>query len=364
MSVFSSSRAARERGGRLPAVLAVLLASGLGAIPAIAAPGDGRLYGTDGSGGNLYAIDPATAAATLIGPIGFSVPAIAVDPTTGVLYAGRGSGTANLYRLNPLTGAPTLVGNAGIGAASIAGLEFRADGVLFAAINAIDDGGTGADTLARINKATGAATVAGTFGGGIGISGGPGGIEALAFDASGVLFGASADQSLTGGPPSLYRINTTNGQATLVGPIADASLVAVSGGVASLQFGCDGTLYGGTGASTGNLVTIDPATARYAMVGHAVNRSLAGLAFQTGCGCRPVQFGGPLGWSARPPLPAGREAASGVIVGPRLFVSHGLSVGGSPAAETFIQDLNTGTWTTGAPAGVPRADLTGVCVEN
>src|SRR5262245_598953 len=50
-----------------------------------AAPGKGTLFGTDAVRGNLLTIDPQTGVGTVIGPTGvMSVPALAVDPTTGM----------------------------------------------------------------------------------------------------------------------------------------------------------------------------------------------------------------------------------------------------------------------------------------
>ena len=71
------------------------------------------------------------------------VPALAVDPTTGVMYAGQGAGSPNLYTVDPITGAATLVGDTGLGVAAIGDLDFTSDGTLFASVNIVGDGGTG-----------------------------------------------------------------------------------------------------------------------------------------------------------------------------------------------------------------------------
>ncbi|MBI4169776.1 MAG: hypothetical protein HY510_07550, partial [Acidobacteria bacterium] len=242
------------------------------------------LLGTDGSGGNLYRIDTATGASSLIGNMGFVAPSIATDPTTGTLYAGQGGGSPNLYVVDPNTGAATFVGNTGLGVSAVAGLAFDAGGTLYAAANVIDDGGTGGDSLAVINKVTGVGVVIGVFGGGIGTAGGTGGIEGIAFDRSGRLYGTSGTQFQTGGVPSLYTIDLVTGAAKLAAPIVDAGGAAPAGGVVGLEFDRDGTLYGGTGRQTGNLVRIDPATGLFTLIGPSVSRSLGGLAFLN-CGC-------------------------------------------------------------------------------
>jgi hypothetical protein len=244
------------------------------------------LVGTDGSGGNLYRIDAATGAAALIGPMGFAAPSIAVDPSSGVLYAGQGAGFPNLYTVDPNTGAATLVGDTGFIGAAVAGLAFDAAGDLYAAVNAMDDGGTGADTLAILDTITGVGVAIGTFGGGIGSGGGPGGIEGIAFDGSGQLYGTSARQSSSDptAVPRLYTINVSTGVATVVGPLVNASGSPPAGGVVGLEFDSGGSLYGGTGQGTGNLIRINPATGVFVLIGPSVSRSLASLAFLD-CGC-------------------------------------------------------------------------------
>ena len=244
------------------------------------------LLGTDGSGANLYRINPATGAASPIGSMGFPAPSIAADPATGVLYAGQGAGDPNLYTVDIDTGATTLVGNAGFPGSSLAGLAFDSAGHLYAAVNVIDDGGTGADTLAILDKTTGLGVAIGPFGAGIGGNGGPGGIEGIAFNGSGQLYGTSARQanSNPASVPTLYTIDVTTGAATAVGPLVNASGQPPAGGVVGLDFDSDGTLYGGTGQGTGYLVRINPATGLFTLVGPSVSRSLAGLAFLP-CGC-------------------------------------------------------------------------------
>ncbi len=288
---------------RLPVVAVITLLLLWQIQPALseAAPGHGILLGTDASGGRLITVDPTTGAGTVVGRIdvGF-IPALAVDPTTGTIYAGRGAGTPNLFRVDPMTGASTLVGNTGLGYAAISDLDFSADGTLYAAVNIAAGAYTGADHLARIDKATGMATVIGPFGTCMGVtvpSSGFGfctihGMEGIAFDAAGTLWGSHSARS-SAGDAGLYRIDTTTGAATFVAPIVDAAGVAPSGGVVSLRFSCDGTLYGGTaramGMATdgGRLITINPSTGRFTFVGTVSatgGNSLGALAFPHECG--------------------------------------------------------------------------------
>jgi hypothetical protein len=255
---------------------------------AAAAPGTGTLFGTDASGGNLLRIDRVTGAGTVVGNLGIGpVPALAVDPTTGTMYAGTGGGGPFLFTVDPATATATLVGDTGLGFAAIGSLDFRADGTLFAAVNIFGDGGTGSDFLARIDKTTGQATLIGPFGTCGAFECSLEGMEGIAFDAAGRLWGTLSARGAAG-TPGLYRIDPATGAATFVAPIPASPGGAASGGVVSLQFACDGTLYGGTatglGANDGGrLVTIDPASGAVAFVGSAsatAGSSLGALAFQ------------------------------------------------------------------------------------
>jgi hypothetical protein len=250
----------------------------------------GTLYGTDGSGGNLLTINRITGASSVVGPMFFSAPALAIDPTTGFMYAGQGGGSPNLYLVNPQTAATALVGDTGLGFAAIGDMSFRGDGTLFAAVNIIGDGGSGSDHLAVINKATGLATVIGPFGTIIGGLPTLEGIEAIAFSPSGILYGASTSRGAAGPASTLFIIDPSTGQATPIAAILDAFGNPPSGGITSLQFMSDGTLVGGTARAIspavdgGFLVTINPLTGQFSFVGTASatgGPSLAAMALVT-----------------------------------------------------------------------------------
>lgn len=260
--------------------------------PASSAPGTGALFGTDAAGGNLISVDPGTGAGAVIGSMGAGVvPALAVDPTTGIMYAGQGGGAPNLYTVDPATGSATFVGDSGLGNSAIGGMDFRSDGVLFAAVNIVGDGGTGSDHLATIDTSTGVATIVGPFGSCMVRACTIEGIEGIAFDLTGTLWGSLSARGAAGSQ-GLYAIDTSTGAATFLEPIVDAGGAAPSGGVVSLQFGCDGTLYGGTATAIGEagdggrLITIDPATGTFAFVGGVSATgftSLGALAFLDPC---------------------------------------------------------------------------------
>ncbi len=279
-------------------VVALLAIPAVGGMnpPDSRAPFSGLLFGTSASGGTLLRIDPATGGAVVVGPMGFSAPALALDPTTGVMYAGQGAGAPLLYTVDPTSGATALVGDTGMGFAATGGLDFRADGTLFAAVNILGDGATGSDHLATFDTTTGVATIIGPFGtilvpgpypadgtGSASIEG----IEGIAFDASGTLWGSSSTRGVAGPDSALFTIDTTTGAATFVATIADSLATSPSGGVVSLQFRDDGTLFGGTATAVapatdgGFLITIDTSSGLFSFVGGASatgGSSLGGLA--------------------------------------------------------------------------------------
>ncbi len=149
-----------------------------------------QVYGVSLNGANsgnpgassLYTIDPATGAGTLVGDFidiygfgGYAVNAIAIDPTTGNMYASttNWSGVFNgLLAINSSTGVATEIGEFGDTADGRA-LTFDSAGQLWGWSEESDDPIT-------IDKATGAATVVGESG--IGTA-----RQVLAFDSSDAL---------------------------------------------------------------------------------------------------------------------------------------------------------------------------------
>jgi hypothetical protein len=121
------------------ATLAVTLSGG-----ALAGP----ILWVDDSDGTLGTVDVATGVATVIGQMPQVMTDIAFDPS-GNLW---GITFGQLFQINPTTAAVTLVGNLGT---SLNSLVFAADGTLYAANNA----------LFSVNTSTGAATLIGSGGG-------------------------------------------------------------------------------------------------------------------------------------------------------------------------------------------------------
>jgi len=274
-----------------------------------AAPGTGTLFGTDGNNANVITVNTVSGVGNVIGPnLQGTLPSLAFDHTTNTMFGGTGGGIGALHTVNTITGQANPVGVSNLGFAAVGGMDVASDGTIFAAVNIAGDGGTGSDHLATIDKNTGLFTIIGPFGtcdvdgdGGFGdiynIPGDSGGgvctnegIEGIAFDALGNLWGVHSARGAAAAP-GLYTINTVTGAAAFAVPLLDVAGAAASGGFVSIQYTCDGTLFGGTasdfGAPDGGfLATINPNTGQFTLApnGATLNdRSLAGLAFDTLC---------------------------------------------------------------------------------
>jgi DNA-binding beta-propeller fold protein YncE len=205
-----------------------------GPLTGIAINSAGQMFGSNniggGSGGTsvLIRIDPATGLSLgTAGPIVDSgdnddplkVTDLAFQPGTDILFGLTGPADdakeGNLYTINTATGAATLVGNTGL---ERGGLAFAPDGTLYVAT-------VGDDTvpvIAKINPAN--AAVIGTP-----ANLDQNGIDGLAVRPSdGVIFGTAAESD------QLYTINPTSGAMSFIGddnaPAALASLTFSPGG--------------------------------------------------------------------------------------------------------------------------------------
>jgi len=189
---------------RIVLALSALALALAGAPAAQAAP---VLYGATGidandtsppPASNLFKIDPLTGAGTSVGQIGFPITGLATDPTTGILYAAtagveRATTPRVLLTIDTATGRPTVVGTL---AGEIEDLAFDAAGNLFG-------WNTVGDTLAKINKATGAVTNGTSGAGRVTFGGG------LAFSGANALFGL-----LNGDDGNMWLINAQSGFAS------------------------------------------------------------------------------------------------------------------------------------------------------
>ena len=218
------------------------------------------LYGADGAGGNLsnlYILNPTNGSIiSTVGPIGFSITGLAIDPTTGVLYGStsrNGAPTGNLVTIDQTTGTGTLVGSYGVPNHTMADLTFTSNGTLYGwAESSLDD-------LHTINKTTGAATSVGNSGLGTFGSG-------LAANSADVIYYAGSGAS---GP--LRVVDQTTGLTTIVATLSGAPFLG--GTINALAF--DGTMLFGVNsgfrASTTDLVTINTITGVVTDLGPTVN---------------------------------------------------------------------------------------------
>lgn len=210
----------------------------------------GTLFGVNTVGNDsLLTIDPATGAATVVGPIGFqNVTSLAYDASSNTLF-GVPFLEDDLIAIDPTTGAGTLVGGLGIDEIRISGLAFSFQtGVLFGTT-----GVNGMDDLVTIDTATGQATLVGSTGL---IS-----IEGLAYDpATDRLLGANGNSS------TLISIDQNSAAVTTIGslgfPLGNISGLALDSTTSSL-FGLDINLMTGQD----ELVSIDLQTGVAAAVG-------------------------------------------------------------------------------------------------
>jgi hypothetical protein len=181
----------------------------------------GTGYITDTSASRLLSVNLTTGQTQVVGPLAAvaNIGGLAYDSQRGVMY-GVSPTTSSLYTINLGTGQATLVGPFGIGATMQGAAFDRFTNTIFAS-------DTFNDRLYKINPDTGSAQLVGPTG--VEISG-------LAVDPlTGILYGTPCP--FCGGVAGLYRINTLNGQTTLVGGTAN---IRFNG----LAFDGDGTLYG------------------------------------------------------------------------------------------------------------------------
>jgi hypothetical protein len=222
---------------------------------AMAALVPGGLYGTDGA--NLYLIDTASGAASLIGPHGpveFAIGALAFADN-GALYGISLTDAAQLYQIDVTTGAASAIGPLGIGFIFEGGLTFDTAGRLIG----VDQGDDATATTFEINTATGAATIIGPPGG-------------QARDINGLTRDGAVVYGIDRPSNSLGRLDVATGSYTQIGLTGAA--IGDTGGLAFDE--ATGALYA-TFAADGGFYKIDPATGAATLI--AVNRVDYGLAF-------------------------------------------------------------------------------------
>jgi hypothetical protein len=132
----------------------------------MALTGDGRAWLASGGAGNLWQVDTATGATSLVGSFIPPVPGGTVTITGlaargNILYATGSQSDRNLYTVDTTSAALTLVGPYGGNAGAVHQVSpaFDANGLLWAILN----NNTYPSSLALIDPASGAMTVLGTI---------------------------------------------------------------------------------------------------------------------------------------------------------------------------------------------------------
>ncbi len=226
----------------------------------------GVLYGNGNSSDAVlfriddYATNPH---ATVLGQTGLRQPAIAIDPTTRILYA-LDDDNGLLYQLDAQTASAILIGDTGVANSGLVALAFDPGGSLFT-------WGHNDGYLYRLDKTTGTASFVGATGHAAGGD--------LAFDLDGTLYGSTG--------ADLIRIDPHSGTSTYVGSFGTNNIfgLAIAG---------DGALYAGQDTSSffgasSRLYWVNKATASLIPLGSgSLNQSLGDLALNGGSGSAPV----------------------------------------------------------------------------
>lgn len=184
---------------------------------------------TEGLGGGLYSVDPATGKSALVarlrigGVLPIGLTGLAIHPKTGAFYgitAGLSSQIPrSLVSIDPKTGNTTLVGSLNHSGSDI---RFDAKGTLYVWLNE-------EARIATIDLGTGAATPVGPSGYGETLGGG------IAIDRAGEMF-----VSATNAAGTLDRIDLTTGHATVGPRLTGAPYIA---SMSSMSFSSSDVLY-------------------------------------------------------------------------------------------------------------------------
>jgi photosystem II stability/assembly factor-like uncharacterized protein/sugar lactone lactonase YvrE len=208
--------------------------------PALSVTLQGRSYAAAQSGVmyaaglSLYTLDPGSGSPKTIGSTGGTTASgMAIHPSTAALYATTafGSSSTAVSEFDCQNGSNRVVRTFGV--LYMPAIAFDRNGRLF--------GGSRAGRLYRLNLSTGDTAGIGTTSGVV--------YASLAFSPSGKLW-ASVNPA-GAGKDNIYIVDTTTGNATMVGSTGDGASTA------SIFFGPNGTMYG---LKTGTIITIDTLT--------------------------------------------------------------------------------------------------------
>jgi hypothetical protein len=174
--------------------------------------GAGQLYGSTvsglGLGSNLLLINPATGGVVLnVGPVLFggnpiSIGDLAFQPGTGVLFGIRSNTDGNrlggqLFTINTATAAATLVGDTGAGAGG--GIAFAPNGTLYQSSYNSNADFTSLNVINPANASRISTVAVNTY------------YDGLAVRSDGTIFATPGDSD------GIFTINPVNGVSTLVG---------------------------------------------------------------------------------------------------------------------------------------------------
>jgi sugar lactone lactonase YvrE len=201
------------------------------------------IYATAEQGSVLVRIDPATAAATVVGPLNVSGAFALARRSDGVLFTITDSGftpspNARAATVNPRTGGATVFGQEFGEYLRMMGLAFGRDGTLYGSSPITQ-------SLYRIDLTTGKPVKIGPFG--------VNGIMDLAMDADDGLWANTQT--------AIYRVDPASGEATLAVRVTGASMLM------GITFDASGGLLATTYEPQSMLYRIDLATGAASMVG-------------------------------------------------------------------------------------------------
>jgi uncharacterized repeat protein (TIGR01451 family) len=255
--------------------------------PALYAATGANGFGNDGNCGgtpsSLYAVDPTTGDATLIGPIMIGatqarhVTGLGVDPTDGSLYAymnGQDTssscldfGQGTLLSINELTGGASTISTLGGVPIESPDISFDPFGELYA-WNRSNPTGSEANDLWALDKSTGASSKVGECGSC------SGGAVGLAVDSTGRMYVKPGS--------TLYRLNQFTGHR-----FSPVNLNVFSQNI--LAFGPSDVLYAGERQSSGlSLQTINPSTGNVTVVGSNDVDNVSAIAWDLGTTTPPL----------------------------------------------------------------------------
>jgi len=172
---------------------------------------DGRLWLSAETAQKLWEVNAATGATRAVGALGAKITGLAARGAQ--LYGIGASGDERLYRIDTATGASTVVGSA-LGSNirfDDGGLDFDADGNLWAVLDYRPTEPNRASDLARIDASTGVASLTG---------------RSIADDGEGLAIAPPSCNTPTGAVAANVPTGTIPGQALL------AALIVALGGLA------------------------------------------------------------------------------------------------------------------------------------